>query len=162
MMHWRNMPFNQEDEDALSGAIDNLAVKAFNIGGNAVTVPAAQYLTNTLTGDTANTQQLANQVTFTVDTTGLGGSAMALLITHYGGQGFSGGASVNFSYLYVNGTQITGEGGTTTAVGVAIGAVYSFTANGGIMSFTVQANWQSNSASSVIAGRTLSCLTVIR
>ncbi|WP_375414619.1 phage tail protein [uncultured Bradyrhizobium sp.] len=125
-----------------SGVFGVLGVKSISIGDNAVTVPKVHSPPGSLTGSAAS--QVAATVTLDVDTAGLAGKQIAILI------GFSGALTYATNATYRGSITVSSLGGSEVTLINSAGsgqyeaslnfsASYVFTASGGIDTYIIRA-----------------------
>ena len=122
-----------------SGAIGALSVESLSIGDNAVTVAYTGANGSNISGTAA--YQTAISYTVSINTAGLSGKTVSVLLTFTGQMTSSGGQWG--AQVAVNGSPIgiTGFGSTVFQPAFCVNGVYSFTASGGTDSFTAGALW---------------------
>jgi predicted phage tail protein len=144
---------------AANAAIDLLAVKSLNIGDNAVTVPLTQVLTTTITGTGfASTPINISSVTLSVDSTGLAGKSITVLIGFFGQLQYSASSVEVYTEIRVNGTLALAQGqGGGTPSSINLSTAYTYVASGGVDSIAVNINWNGdcNSGAFNMINRTL-------
>ncbi|MCK1684236.1 DUF1983 domain-containing protein [Bradyrhizobium sp. 147] len=127
---------------AANGAIEDLAVKSFKIGDNAVTVPVVQTLGALVNIPISGVTFLSS--TLSIDTTGLSGKVVAIYanVTYKFtvGGGLPGTENTQWR-LYINGSQVDGfdivMAANQTLIGSMSGAT-TITGTGGVVSVPVQ------------------------
>ena len=119
------------------GTIGSLAVESLSIGDYAVTVPQIQSFVDYLT--IGGNYPGACAFTMYVDTTGLAGKPMNLFASFTGTLVYGGTVAVQAnSYLIIN-DGIVATASPIDRVGfIAMSGSYAFTANGGVMAFSVR------------------------
>jgi hypothetical protein len=144
---------------AANGAIEDLAVKTFKIGDNAVTVPAVQTRTDQIISN--GSYQTVSSLTFNVDTTGIGGKTVTVLITFNASISIDPGATIN-ARLVVNSNVL--QTTTTSAMTVLpFMSSYQFTASGGVDSISIQVDVSAGvNPWAYVQSRTLSAMTAKR
>jgi hypothetical protein len=141
-----------------SGVIGALSVKSLSIGDNAVTVPAVQTRTDQITG--AGIWQTVSSLTVGIDTTGLGGKPITVLITFVASLVVEQGAG-HYARLIVN-SSILQETNTTATV-LPMSSSYQFTASGGSDTVSIEIQWMGTANPwAYINSRTLSAMTAKR
>jgi hypothetical protein len=132
-----------------SGVFGALSVKSLSIGDNAITATVV----GTSSGNSGSgTYVNATNFGMGIDTTGLAGKVISVLITFSGQQGTSGSSNW-YAAIGVNGGIIAGPfGGSTFQPSFSVQGVYSFTASGGYDTFSVQGFWNGQSGMSLNAG----------
>jgi sulfur carrier protein ThiS len=125
---------------AANGAIDALAVKSLNIGDNAVTVPVFSSTTTTYTavGNSGVYQTIATR-SVPVDTTGLAGKQIPILISFTGQQDVPAGNIV--ARLFANGALVQTQSGGGIAT-LVLSGICTFTASGGADTIPVYVDWK--------------------
>jgi hypothetical protein len=156
-----------------SGKIGALSLDSLSIADNAATVPqfhvaASQYIANVAGGyDTADT------MTFTVDTTGLAGKPITINATWWAVPGANNSVnsqlgarmSVNGTVLVESGRMFYNVSSTNNfTVFMSLSAVYSTTASGGVMTFTILVEGFCTAAGGVgfLAGRNIGAVAAKR
>jgi hypothetical protein len=141
-----------------SGTINNLSVRSLSIADSAITA--------TIVGRSSGNSGSGTYVNATnfgmgVDTTGLAGKTINVLITFSGQQGTSGSSNW-FAAIGINGGIIAGPfGGSTFQPSFSVQGVYSFTASGGYDTFSVQGFWNGQSGMS-LAANAITTATVVK
>ena len=149
-----------------SGKIGALSLQSLSIGDNAVTVPVVFVASTQHILNTAGGYEAVDTMSFNVDTTGLGGKPLNIFVDWFAVPGTNGSASPGYgARLSVNGVLLV-TGGQITAIlpSATLAAVYTTTASGGVMSFTVLIEGFTNAAGAVgyTAGRVTRALVVKR
>lgn len=143
--------------NAINGAIDNLAVRSFNIGDNAVTVPIAQS-GSAFTGN--NNWQVAATVTFPIDTTGLAGKPYTIFAMFTAGISYTTDVAALRTQLTINGQLMVETGGNRTVFNTVASGALTFTASGGNEYRNVAVNIYAES--SIIIGDHTLCVWAVK
>jgi hypothetical protein len=126
-----------------SGVIGNLSLKTLSIADNAVTVTQFVNDTGTVTGTGSTTPSTISSFTYSIDTTGIAGKTVYVIVALSGIQ-IAAGASPGYRQaLYFDGVLIAGSTSQTLAVAgnAVLTGVASFTASGGVQTFPVRYDW---------------------
>jgi limonene-1,2-epoxide hydrolase len=137
-----------------SGVIGALSLKSLSIGDNAVTVPYAQaYSGPGVKGVNGGSYQNVISQTVTVDTTGLSGKTISVLITFTGLQGINGGTPNWNAAINANGSTLVNFGNSTFQSNFALQGIYQFTANGASnQNFNVYAQYAASNNMTFVGG----------
>lgn len=155
---------------AVSGTIGALAVQSLNIQDNAVTIPVAETRTDLIgavNGSTLVPRQIS-EVSLSIDTTGLSGKAISVLMTFQGTLTGTVAEVAQEGKFLVNGSIVLSDHGD---FGIPVNQMYAsniftFTANGTVQTVSVIFQWDGFDLSGIgplqMATRTLSALAVKR
>jgi hypothetical protein len=133
-----------------SGVIGALSVSSLSIGDNAVTIPYVGTC-GAVGGNTA--YQSVINISASVNTAGLAGKTVSVIIAFTGTLSASGGSPWGAA-IGVNGSTVgVGFSGlSSTQLNFSTTSFYSFTASGGTDTFTVNARWLGDTGATLSAG----------
>lgn len=125
-----------------SGVIGALGVQSLSIGDNAVTVTDAAVLTSAYSFGFSGSPQTILSKTLNVDTAGLSGKPMNMLL-QFTGQTTTSNANIS-SQIKANGATLSNNVVTNSGV-IVLSGMYSFTGTGGVVSISASLVSQANS-----------------
>lgn len=131
-----------------SGVIGALGVKSLSIGDNAVTVPAIQTLSSAVTGTSwLDPLVQISTVTLSINTAGLSGKSITVLIGFFGQYAYSGapdGLDTRYTLVANGSTLQDASAGAIPQFSMNFTSSYTFTATGGTDSVVITVNWNGN------------------
>lgn len=151
-----------------SGVIGALSVQSLSIGDNAVTVPLSQSLSSTVQPSPVGSYSSISSLSMVVDTTGLSGKTITIIIGFSGSLSFSGGYNCAWR-LTANGTALRAAiSSSAVDTSIDVTSTYSFTASGGIQTIPISFDYSTDAGApgtpgvGQMVGRTLWAVTAKR